>query len=66
MNSIDKLKSTQLRKLFKIFNSSSMQSLNIFGAMESFLFKFVSLSRVWKFGNLFYWAEPICERPVSV
>jgi hypothetical protein len=37
MNSVENLKSTQLRKLFKIFKSSCMQSLNVFGVYEGFL-----------------------------
>jgi hypothetical protein len=51
MNSVENLKSTQRRKLFKIFKSSRMQSLNIFGAREGFTFEFTSLSGVWKFEN---------------
>jgi hypothetical protein len=58
MNSLDNLKLTQLRKLFKIFKYSDMQSLNIFRAKESFLFEFANLSGVWKFENLFYRAGP--------
>jgi hypothetical protein len=66
MNSVDNLKSTQFRELFKIFNSIPMQSLNIFRIDESF---FLNL-QVWvEFGNLkeyFYWARPTCRRPVFV
>jgi hypothetical protein len=42
MNYVENLKSTQLRNLFRIFKSSNMQSLNIFGAKEGFLFEFQS------------------------
>jgi hypothetical protein len=66
MNPVNNLKSTQLRKLFKLFKYHCMQSLNIFGARESFLFEFASLSRVWKFENRFFWVGPTCQRPVSV
>jgi hypothetical protein len=38
-------------KLFKVFKSIHMQSFNIFGARDGFLFEFTSLSRVWKFEN---------------
>jgi hypothetical protein len=51
MNSVENLKSDQWRKLFNIYNSSSLQQLNIFGAREDFLSEFTSLSGVWKFGN---------------
>jgi hypothetical protein len=54
MNSIENLKSAQFRKLFKIFKSSNMESLNIFGITEGFLSEFACLHRVWKFENLFY------------
>jgi hypothetical protein len=53
MNSVENLKSTQCRKLFKIFKSSYIQSFNIFGAREGFLSEFKSLSEVWKFEKLF-------------
>jgi hypothetical protein len=53
MNSVDNLKSTQLRKLFKICNSISMQCLNIFEGWEAFLFEFTNLSGVWKFERIF-------------
>jgi hypothetical protein len=53
MNYVENLKSTQLRKLFKIFKSSSMQSLNIFWSRESFLFEFATLCGVWKIENRF-------------
>jgi hypothetical protein len=52
MNSVKNLKSTQFTKLFKIFKSISNQSLNIFGAIEGFLFEFASLNGVWKFGGI--------------
>jgi hypothetical protein len=51
MNSVKILKSTQLRQLFKIFQTRCMQSLKIFAAWEGFLFEFASLSGVWKFEN---------------
>jgi hypothetical protein len=66
MNSVDNFKSTKLRKLFRILKSSSMQSLNIFRAREGFLFEFASLSGVWKFENIFCWARPTYQRPVSI
>jgi hypothetical protein len=58
MNCVENLKSTQWRKLFKLFNSSGMQSLNIFGVTECFLFEFTSLSGVWKFEKLFSGSGP--------
>jgi hypothetical protein len=45
MNYIGNLKSTQLRKLFKIFNSSLMQSFSIFGARD------------YPFQNFKFWNE---------
>jgi hypothetical protein len=51
MNFVQNLKSTQWRKLFKIFKCSGIQSFNIFGARECFLFEFTNLSGVWKFEN---------------
>jgi hypothetical protein len=62
MNSVGILKLTQLRKLFKIFNSSTMQSLKFFGAKESFHFEFVILSYFEYLENSFfpgYWAGPL-------
>jgi hypothetical protein len=46
MNSVGNLKSTQLQKLFRIFNSSLMQSLSIFGRREGICFEFQSLERI--------------------
>jgi hypothetical protein len=54
INSVENLKSTQFRKMLKVFKSSGIQSLNIFGAMEDFLFEFASLRGVWKFQIIFY------------
>jgi hypothetical protein len=51
MNSIENFKLTQWRKFSKIFSYICMQSFNIFGAIEGFLFKFTNLSGVWKFEN---------------
>jgi hypothetical protein len=51
MNYVENLNSAQRIKLFKIFKYIRMQILNIFGAWESFVFEFTSLSRVWKFEN---------------
>jgi hypothetical protein len=51
MNGIENLKSAQWIKLLKIFNYSHIQSMNIFGVREGFLFEFTSLSGVWKFEN---------------
>jgi hypothetical protein len=51
LNYIWNLKLIQWRKLCKIFKSSRMQSLNIFGVGERFLFEFSSLSGVSKFEN---------------
>jgi hypothetical protein len=50
MNSLANLKLTQLTKLFKILKYIPMQSLNIFGAWNCFLFKFASFNWDWKFG----------------
>jgi hypothetical protein len=66
MNFVENLKSTELRKLLNIFKSSRMQSLNIFEAWKGFLLEFAILSGVQKFENLFNWAGPTCQRPVSV
>jgi hypothetical protein len=43
MNPVWNLKSTQYINLLKIFKSSLMQSLNIFGTRESICFKFQTL-----------------------
>jgi hypothetical protein len=43
MNSVVNLMSIQLRKLFKIFKSSIMQGLSIFGAMEGIYFEITNL-----------------------
>jgi hypothetical protein len=51
MNFIENFKLTQWRKFSKIFSYICMQSFNIFGAIEGFLFKFTNLSGVWKFEN---------------
>jgi hypothetical protein len=51
LNYIWNLKLTQCRNLCKIFKSSRMKSLNIFGVGERFLFEFSSLSGVSKFEN---------------
>jgi hypothetical protein len=61
LNSVEKLKSTQSRKLFTISKYSRMQSLNIIGAREDFLFEFAILSGVWKFQNIFYSVGPTCQ-----
>jgi hypothetical protein len=53
MNYVENLKSAQSKKLFQIFNSICMQSLNIFEAREDFLFEFTTLSGVWKFERIF-------------
>jgi hypothetical protein len=66
MNSIENLKSTQLRKLFKVFKSRSMQSSNIFRARKNFLFEFANLSGVWKLEIIFYEARPTCQQPVCI
>jgi hypothetical protein len=66
MNFVENLKSTQLKKLLKIFKSSGMESFNIFGPSEGFLYEFANLSGVWKFENVFNQARPTCQRPVSV
>jgi hypothetical protein len=65
MNSIENLKSTQLRKLFKVFKSRSMQSSNIFRARKNFLFEFANLSGVWKLEIIFYEARPTCHHAES-
>jgi hypothetical protein len=51
MNYVENLESDQWRKLFNIYNSSSLQHLNIFGAREDFIFQFTCLSGVWKSFN---------------
>jgi hypothetical protein len=43
MNFIENLKLTQLRKLFRIFRSSSMSSLSIFGHQKGLHFEFQRL-----------------------
>jgi hypothetical protein len=63
MNSIENLKSTESKKLFKIFKSSRMQNLNIFGAKKSLLFEFTSLSGVWKIEKLFTGPGPHVSGP---
>jgi hypothetical protein len=63
MNSVENLKSTQWRKFFKLFKSSSMQCLNIFGAREGFLFEITSLSGVWKFCKSFNGPGPHVSDP---
>jgi hypothetical protein len=63
MNSVENLKSTQWRKFFKLFKSSSMQCLNIFGAREGFLFEITSLSGVWKFCKSFHGLGPHASDP---
>jgi hypothetical protein len=66
MNCVENLNSIQLGKMFKIFKSSSMQSLNIFRVWDSFLFEIASLSGVWKLEKLFYQAGPTSQRPMPV
>jgi hypothetical protein len=46
MNSVGNLKLAQFRKLFRIFQSSSIQNFRIFGAREGFHFESTILSRV--------------------
>jgi hypothetical protein len=60
---VENLKSTQLIKLFKIFKSSSTQSLNIFWAREGFFFGFTILSGVWKFENCLTEPGPLVSSP---
>jgi hypothetical protein len=55
-----------MEKVVQNFKSSRMQSLNMFGRRECFLFEFESLSGVWKFENLFDRAGPTSQRPTSV
>jgi hypothetical protein len=50
-------------KLFKLLMSTCMQSLNIFGASEGFLFEFTSLSGVQKFEKLFNGLGPYVSDP---
>jgi hypothetical protein len=49
--------------LFRIFKSSLMQGLNIYGEGEGFLFEFTSLSRVWKFEKSFDGLGPQVSGP---
>jgi hypothetical protein len=51
MSSIGNMKLTQLRKLFRIFRSSLMESLSICGAMEGTRFEFTISSYFWKIGE---------------
>jgi hypothetical protein len=44
MISVGNFKSAQLRTLFRILQSSLMQNLRIFGALEGIYFEFASLS----------------------
>jgi hypothetical protein len=52
MISVGNLKSTQFKKLLKIFDSSLMQSLRICGAMEGVHFEFTCSSLFWKIGKI--------------
>jgi hypothetical protein len=63
INSVDNLKTTQWKTLFKTFHSSGMQSSNIFGVREGFLFEFTNLSGVWKFEKLFNGPGPHVSDP---
>jgi hypothetical protein len=45
INYVENLKLTQLRKLFRIFQSSPIQSLNIFGVREDQVLYFTNLSK---------------------
>jgi hypothetical protein len=72
MNYDDNLKSTQLRKLFRIFNSRSIQNLNIFGAREGFQFKVTNLSWIGirrdicnRAGSTSQWPKPVLTAHLS-
>jgi hypothetical protein len=58
MWSTENLKSTRLRKLFKIFKSSLIQSLNNFSPREGTGSKFTSLSWFWILKNLLTGPSP--------
>jgi hypothetical protein len=66
MNSVENLMSTQLNKLFRIFKSSIIQSLNIFGAKKNFHFEFTNFCWVWILEENLNRARPTCQRPISV
>jgi hypothetical protein len=65
MNYVENLRSTQLRKLFKIFKSSITQSLNIFKEREGLHFEFICFCWVWILEENLNWAGPTCQRPIS-
>jgi hypothetical protein len=48
MTYVGNFKSAQFIKLFRIPQSSLMQNLGIFGALEGICFEFASLSWFWK------------------
>jgi hypothetical protein len=58
MWSIGNLKSTQLRKLFQIFKSNLMKSLNNFGPWEGTRFEFTCFSWFWILENLSTGSSP--------
>jgi hypothetical protein len=48
MNSVDNLKSTQLRKVFIIYKFRHLQSFDIFGVRQGLCFEFKILGQFWK------------------
>jgi hypothetical protein len=48
MNSVDNLKSTQLRKVFRIYKFRHLQSFDIFGVRQGLCFEFKILGQFWK------------------
>jgi hypothetical protein len=58
MTSVGILKWPQLMKLLRIFGSSLMRTLSIFGAIEVVHFEFINLSCFWKFGKISNWLGP--------
>jgi hypothetical protein len=63
MNYVENLMLTQLIKLFKIFKSMTMQSLDIFGFREGFHFEFTSFYWVWILEENLNRASPLVSDP---
>jgi hypothetical protein len=61
MISVGNMKSAQLRKLFRILQSSIIENLEIFGAMEGICFEFAGLNQFWKFWENSNHVGPACQ-----
>jgi hypothetical protein len=64
MNFVDNLKSTQLRKLFKIFKSTKIKKFEYVWSRKGLPFEFASWRGVWNPEKIFNWAGPTCQWPV--